>query len=70
LILSQLANEVLRNPSPSNSAKSSPNPNRLIPKIVLTSSSMKIKKTAISEMLNQKFVGERRTSVIYTIHDD
>jgi len=31
---------------------------------------MKIKKTAISEMLNQKFVGERRTSVIYTIHDD
>ena len=69
LMFSQLANSVPIKPSALVSPISSPMPSKLNPNNMLTSSSTAIKAMAVRAMLNQRFEGDKRRSVMYIIRD-
>lgn len=68
-MFSQLANSVPIKPSALVSPISSPMPSKLNPNNMLTSSSTAIKAMAVRAMLNQRFEGDKRRSVMYIIRD-
>lgn len=68
-MFSQLANSVPIKPSALVSPISSPIPSKLNPNSMLTSSSTAIKAMAVRAMLNQRFEGDKRRSVMYIIRD-